>query len=425
MFSSLRQKYWNYYFIIITGGASILTWTINYLYHPMMIRYLSGADFAIFQSLMSLFNIFWVIWAWLWYYLTQQVSIHKNNSSYLKYIRDFWLRFASRRGIGLCVFFSLLSPAIAVYLHLPSLFLVVLIALSYVWAWYSIVYWAMLQGNRKFEYIAWVMIWWSLCRIWFGAGAIYFDLGVAWAIAAVSIWSLLAVALQYVFAKSIWNTWTEENRVEKSWLDPLFNHKGTIVFFIGVSLLTMLLTQIDIFIVQHKFFWEEAGNYVAVSVLAKFVFFLAAAIETVYFPELAKSNIQNVSQIQIRNYFFLLILLIISCTAWAWLLGSYVLYLFKAHLVAYQWRLQPLIIASWSLFIFTTIFKLLVSWQEFKRAYRLAGCWIVAMIRLHIMPTTLVSFVPLYTWTMLGLSALSVLFFLSILYTRWSFKPLT
>ncbi len=402
MIALLRQRFWNYYYIVITGGASILTGTINYLYHPLMIRYLDGADFAMFQSLMSLFNIFGVIGAWLGYYLTQQVSMHAHSNSYLIYIKNFWLRYATYRWFALFLLFCAVSPLIAIYLHLPSIYLVFLVAASYLVAGYSIVYGALLQGNHKFEHIAWVMIWWALWRIWLWAGAIALDRWVPGAIAAVSCASILAVWLQHLFTKQIGIT-TKEEIWEKPATDQLFNHTWTILFFVGASFLTMLLTQIDIFIVQHKFFWEQAGNYVAVSVLAKFVFFLAASIETVYFPQLAKKTAKNVSYLQLRNYFILLILLIGVSVWWAWLLWTQVLYLFKAHLIAYNGWLQPLIIASGALFFFTTIFKLLISRQEFIRAYILIGIWVVSMIWLHVMSNSLESFVSLYMWAMLSL----------------------
>lgn len=59
--ASLRHQRGNYYYVVVTTVAAVITGTINYLYHPMMIRYLSSADFAIFQSLMSMFNIFSVV----------------------------------------------------------------------------------------------------------------------------------------------------------------------------------------------------------------------------------------------------------------------------------------------------------------------------------------------------------------------------
>lgn len=94
-------------------------------------------------------------------------------------------------------------------------------------------------------------------------------------------------------------------------VDDFRSHLPPITFFASVAVVSMLLSQIDIFVVQHKYFGDEAGIYVAVSVLAKFIFFLAGSVETVYYPQLSKSVVHHVSRIQVRNYLTLLAFVII------------------------------------------------------------------------------------------------------------------
>ena len=101
------------------------------MYHPMMIRYLNSADFAIFQSLMSMFNIFSVVSAGVSMYLVQQFSIYAENTQKLLMLKQYRSSFAKSRGGGIFLFFVLLSPILTVYLHLPSFWLVVLVAISY------------------------------------------------------------------------------------------------------------------------------------------------------------------------------------------------------------------------------------------------------------------------------------------------------
>jgi O-antigen/teichoic acid export membrane protein len=68
------------------------------MYHPMMIRYLNSADFAIFQSLMSMFNIFGVVSAGVSMYLVQQFSIYSENTQKLLMLKQYRSSFAKRRG---------------------------------------------------------------------------------------------------------------------------------------------------------------------------------------------------------------------------------------------------------------------------------------------------------------------------------------
>lgn len=411
--SGLKQKRWNYYFVLITTWAAVITWFINYMYHPMMIRYLNSADFAIFQSLMSMFNIFSVVSAGVSMYLVQQFSIYAENTQKLLMLKQYRSSFAKSRGGGIFLFFVLLSPILTVYLHLPSFWLVVLVAVSYVFTWYGIVFSWILHGTQKFEYIASLLIVWALCRVGFWAGAMWLDFGVAWAIAAVSLGSMCSVWLQYLLVKKIEHN--AKRVVEwESIQEPVEKIKQqlwSITFFTVVAVTTMLLSQIDIFVVQHSFYGDEAWIYVAISVLAKFIFFLAWSVETVYYPQFTKTAIHWVSRKQIRNYFVLLTLVIVWWYSWSWILGEYILYLFKPTLAPYLWRLQWLLIGSWAIFLYTTILKLLVARKQKKQAYLLISIWFITMILLHIIPQSIWSFVYLYTLWMWALAFIWLLTF--------------
>jgi O-antigen/teichoic acid export membrane protein len=85
-----------------------------------------------------------------------------------------------------------------------------------------------------------------------------------------------------------------------------------ILRFSATALLLTFLMQSDIFIVQHLFVGDRAGNYGAVSVLAKFLFFLCSALETVYYPQLAKKTSDEVAIHQFRNYALLFMLCVLS-----------------------------------------------------------------------------------------------------------------
>ena len=409
--SGYKQKRWNYYFVLITTWAAAITWFINYMYHPMMIRYLNSSDFAIFQSLMSMFNIFGVVSAWVSMYLIQQFSIYSENTHKLLVLKQYRSSFAKTWWCIIFLFFVLLSPLLTAYLHIPSFWLIVLVAISYLFTWYGIVFSWILHGTQKFEYIASLLIIWALSRVTFWASAMWLDLGVAWAIAAVSLGSICGVCLQYLLVKKIEHKAKKviPQEIDEQPVEKIRQQLWPISFFTVVAVTTMLLSQIDIFVVQHSFYGNEAWIYVAISVLAKFIFFLAWSIETVYYPQFTKTLIHAVSRKQIRNYFILLSLIIGGWYVWSWAIGEYVLYLFKPTLVPYLSRLQRLLLGSWSVFIYTTILKLLIARKQHTQAYILIWLWFFVMIALHLMPQSIAWFVLLYTWTMSWL-ALSWLF---------------
>lgn len=47
----------NLFYVALIGLSTIVGGVINYLYHPLMIRYLSIGEFAEFESLVGIFNI--------------------------------------------------------------------------------------------------------------------------------------------------------------------------------------------------------------------------------------------------------------------------------------------------------------------------------------------------------------------------------
>ena len=417
LMQKLRKRRGTYYYVVVTTVAAVITGTINYLYHPMMIRYLSSADFAIFQSLMSMFNIFSVVSAGLGMYLTQQFSKHADNPQQLSALKRYRKWFAIKRGIVLFSFFVCLSPLLTSYLHLPSFRLVILVAFSYLFTGYVIVFGWLLQGTHKFEHISGILIAGAICRVSFGAVAMRLDLGVAGAIAAVSIGSLVWVTLQWLSTRKIAEqqpTHDTEIRI----VDDFRSHLPPITFFASVAVVSMLLSQIDIFVVQHKYFGDEAGIYVAVSVLAKFIFFLAGSVETVYYPQLSKSVVHHVSRIQVRNYLTLLAFVIVGGYLGSRLLGGYVLYLFKPTLVGYADWLQWLLIGSGSIFVFTTILKLLVAWKQKRCAMVLIGFGLLVMVWLHIAADSISSFVHVYTWSMVVLALCALVLFRYTLHTH-------
>lgn len=60
--------------IIFIGGSTILSGLINYLYHPLMLRYMSLSDFGVFASLLSVTNILSIFIMGISFFLTREFS---------------------------------------------------------------------------------------------------------------------------------------------------------------------------------------------------------------------------------------------------------------------------------------------------------------------------------------------------------------
>lgn len=77
----------------------------------------------------------------------------------------------------------------------------------------------------------------------------------------------------------------------------------------------------DIIIAKNIFDETTAGGYAALSVIAKFVVFVGAAIETVYYPKITQhSSAHLVPTVRLRNASVLMIIMTLGAIGGSWLL---------------------------------------------------------------------------------------------------------
>ncbi|MFZ2256402.1 MAG: hypothetical protein WAW59_07035 [Patescibacteria group bacterium] len=60
--------------VILISGATILSGIVNYLYHPLMLRYMDISDFGVFASLVSVTNILSILIVGVSLFLTREYS---------------------------------------------------------------------------------------------------------------------------------------------------------------------------------------------------------------------------------------------------------------------------------------------------------------------------------------------------------------
>ncbi len=60
--------------VILIATTSVLTGGLNYLYYPLVLRYMSMGDFGVFSALISVINILSIFTIGLSLYLTRTYS---------------------------------------------------------------------------------------------------------------------------------------------------------------------------------------------------------------------------------------------------------------------------------------------------------------------------------------------------------------
>lgn len=72
--------------IILVGGSTVITGAINYLYHPVMLRFLPIETFAEFESLVGVFNVLGVITGSFTLFLVKEIVKHPNREDAAKFV---------------------------------------------------------------------------------------------------------------------------------------------------------------------------------------------------------------------------------------------------------------------------------------------------------------------------------------------------
>lgn len=416
----MKQRWWNYYFVVLISSATIISGVINYVYHPVMIRMLDASSFALFASLMSLVNLISVLFTGLWLYLTQQVSMHAHDALFLRSfiaVREKRLR---RISLLFVVFLLLAAPFIQLYLHIPDIRLLVIVIASVVLSGVALLYNAVLQWSHAFERIALLSFLGAVFRALCGISFVWYGWWLYGAILGVTIASLLSVWAQ-AWMTVLFRKWSISLAYTQDIVANFRGERKQIIRFSMIALLLTFLMQSDIFIVQHLFVGERAGSYGAVSVLAKFLFFLCSALETVYYPQLAKKTSSEVSSCQFRNYIVLFLFCVLCAIGGVLLFGTTILQIIKPELVLYK-NLLLLLLAAWSgIFIISSGLKLLVARGRYKAAMTISILLCIVLLYWYSGNYSYEQFLLYYTGWVIILVLVTVLLLYSWLKTS-SFK---
>lgn len=358
----------NYFFIAIIWLSSVIGWFINYLYHPIMLNFMSIEAFWIFWSLVWLFNILWVLTSWFDLFLNKEFSKNLENKERLKSIYFDTLKIFSIIWILVFLLFVLFSPIIADFIKVDSIFLVILTWVNLIFAFFWIATWAISKSLKLFEFISLNQIISPIIKLSFWVLLVYLWFWIYWAI----VWFLLTWVFSLFFItyfcfKKLKQVSYKTNT--KDLLKDFFSNKKEIINFFFISLFFAIFMNIDVILVRNIFPETEAWIYVWISVLWKFLIFLLLSIETVYFWQIMEFEKSKLPNHLIKNPLFLMLIswslaIIINLFFWEFFLS-----ILKKDLVIYK---DIFLLNLWyfSLLAFVSFFiKVLIWWKSYKINY--------------------------------------------------------
>lgn len=258
---------------------------LNYIYHLAMSRMLSVQDFGELESLFSIIYLVLVPATALMTVAMKYISLYRAENNLAK-ASVFLKKFNKRLlGIGaLIILFSIaFSQPIADFLKLNSFWPVILMGGMVVFSMLAYLGQGVLQGWQKFKGISIALIIYGILKVALAILLVWLSLGVSGAVggmmlATVIFYFMVIYLLKFLFVRQSEKT-IERQQILQYCL-PVF-----------ITLLSVTaLYSMDMMLVKHFFDAETAGNYGALAVLGKIIFFATAPLIGVMFPMVSESH---------------------------------------------------------------------------------------------------------------------------------------
>ncbi len=264
----------------------VLSGAGGFIYHFFMGRMLGPEDYG------SLYALHQLIYLFLIFLNMFQMGIAKFTSQFstwkfygkISYLAHHVLRSYFYLSLGGSLFFLLLSPLIAAYLHVPLLPVLLLTGCLFFIIIISIPR-GIMQGLQYFTLLSVNNVVEGLVKVFIGPVLVFLGYGVAGAIGSIVVTFAAAAFLGFYHIRSSYRPAQQPFSLKELY---------TYNIPLGFMLLSMTLFLIvDVIIVKHFLSGTEAGYYSALALLGKILFFGSASIGQVMFSKVAAHASQN------------------------------------------------------------------------------------------------------------------------------------
>ncbi len=363
--------------IIFIGGSTILSGLINYLYHPLMLRYMSMSDFGVFASLLSVTNILSIFIMGISFFLTREFSrmIGERERVYGLYrsavVSLFYL------GLWLFLIYVLLSPSIGYILHIESIRLILVTGTVILISSLSVVYSALFRSMKSFRFLSFTQIFTPVLKISLWFLLVYLGYSILGALLWVILTGAFIAIISLFYSKSLFSGITPSTTEKFSTV--ILRDKKWLLRYITATVLFTFFMNADILFAKHFYSPEAAGIYAGVAVLAKFLIFFLLSIETVYYGQIMEHTKMNLPKKLLYEPILIIIVSTIVSLIGAYFVSGYLLIFLKAELAGQENLFLLLIVYSALLALVSFISKLLIGWEE-RGVSRILGGGAIAML---------------------------------------------
>lgn len=361
--NTMKKQLFN---IILISSSTVIAWAINYLYHPLMLRYLDLEEFAEIESLLSLLNLIWVLFTAISLFLVKQMVKHEDK---IKTISDFSFKYFSLAWIIAYLLFLFTTPLIVAFLNLNDFILLAILGLTIIISFSWLHQWAFLQSREEFKYISLSNVLWAGFRISFSLWLVILWFAIYWAV----WWMILAQAsvfmIVFLIVKFKKSKLPDKKIDEKEIYKDFKKQKTQIInYFLWAIIITFFMNS-DILFAKHFFDNTNAWIYAWLSVIWKLVLFVVFSIETVYYPIITREKSLN------KILIWKLSILYVFVTIWAiwffYFFWNYILHMFKPWFEEYLDLIYLIFIYAWALWFISVVVKSLIAFEKYFINYLL------------------------------------------------------
>lgn len=273
--------------ILFVGSltASIL----NYIFNLSAGRLLSVEDYGTFASLISLFNIF-SVFSVVILMVFSKFSASLVGQKKEKVIGSLFISgtiWVAMVSLFLCLVLSAFSFYIADFLRIDNVSLIFITIGSLFFSFLAAAPTGILQGLLKFKYYSFANILSSAAKLLLGVLFISLGYRVLGVISAF----FLSTIVSYIFVLAPLYKFIKQKSDEGFTLSSL--HKKVYVYALPVLMSNIGMTalaSLDIILVKHYFDSSVAGQYAALSLMGRSIFYLVSPIASVLFPLIAQKR---------------------------------------------------------------------------------------------------------------------------------------
>lgn len=287
---------------------------LNYLYHLVIGRLLGPSGYGELAGILSLSGLIAIIPGSLNLVVTKFISSTEDKNELNELIR--WIvKLSFILGTILTISVLILSPLLSSFLNFSSYWLLIILALSFIFSIPASYNRSILQGKLSFNSFIITSISENLIRLISGVVLVY----IGWSVFG----AVFGILLTSIFGWFITKRFLEIKDKKKN-LNFNVNKREVFYYTIPILIQSLASTSLyssDLLLVKHYFDAHIAGIYASLSTLSKIIFFATGPIGAVMFPMASKRKAQN------KNYFsvfwFSLLLTSLVCSG---VLGLYFLF---------------------------------------------------------------------------------------------------